>query len=559
MDFRVIDTLVRSSADAQTVALGNGQGAVYGIGYNVLSGGINLARSTLGEGDGISIRIGALAVCGDSLEGDVVGREAVNRLKVSGKGLGVGIGSEGHILIVIEDDLIGAGSDGHRLLRRGHGGAACNGDGGFGIGFPVGTAGHGFGIGNGFGSAVPVVVDGVAQVRPLGVGNRALHIGGAHGAGDSSLAGGVAGNHWGINRVGIAGIHGCGIVIGSLGSALVHIVDGQPEAALLPHGVEDIGAGVIHHDFAAGLILGGRGGGAGGPAHKLIAFGSGEAVPHGHGLVVHAGNRHIIGSPGDTGGIVGLVGQDRGIRLVAPDGGKGDVGGLNLNLVAGLIGFPVVLPAQEHLALRGGEAIGMLHIGKGAVGILLGIGHGAGARTGIIGYGELLVAGIVGVEGNIAVDLGVEIEGEVVAIGIPGRPAPPGEASRDGDLGKGILVDGGAIGNLNLLGIAAAHCQIGSTGIGRRGPLGIYGNVLGRHGAGEHILLALPQLIIVPAHELILRGNAHRTGGGVGHIGDVLLVLLRNRIFYRAIVDKFDLIGVTVVVELRSAVRISVL
>ena len=44
---------------------------------------------------------------GDSLEGDVVGSEAVNRLKVFVIGLGCGIGNEGHILIIVEGDHVG--------------------------------------------------------------------------------------------------------------------------------------------------------------------------------------------------------------------------------------------------------------------------------------------------------------------------------------------------------------------------------------------------------------------------------------------------------------------
>ena len=233
------------------------------------------------------------------------------------------------------------------------------------------------------------------------------------------------------------------------------------------------------------------------------------------------------------------------------------------DLVAGLIDGAATgggTPAQEHLIRGRGQGAGGHDVRVGTVGIGLGIHrYGAAAAVGIISNGEGLVAGVVGIEGNIAVNQGVEVEGDVIALSVPGGPASPGVALGNGDSGKILLVDLGAVGNGNVLGSAAGHGQIDSAHKLRRGPLGVDGDILGRHGAGEHIRLALPQLIIVPAHELILRGDARRTGGGVGHIGDVLLVLLRNRVFYRTIVDKFDLIGVTVVVELRAAVRISVL
>ena len=338
---------------------------------------------------------------------------------------------------------------------------------------------------------------------------------------------------------------------------------GHLEVHLLPDCIERIGALVIHDDGSVGQIFCFGSSTIGGPAEELVA-GTGEAkfriALQGDGFVVQ-----VILRRDSSGAAVGIVGQGRECGLVAPDGIEGDVGDMDGNLVAGLIDDTAVFlgtPTQEHLAL-GGDQVGSGHdIGIGTVGIGLGVrGRGAGAAVGIISDFEGLVAGVVGIEGNIVVDQGVEVEGGVDVVGsisTPHSPASPGVAVghfRFGLLGREVsLVDLGAVRNGNGLGFAAGHGQIGSALKLRRGPLGVDGDALGRHFAGEHILLALAQLIVVPAHEHILRGDARRAGGGVGHIGDVRLVLFGDRVLYRAIIDELNLVAVAVVVELCAVV-----
>ena len=375
---------------------------------------------------------------------------------------------------------------------------------------------------------------------------------------------GVAGDGGGIgycNRI----IHGarCGLGklrIGSVGDESTGVRIGDVELCFHPHGVEGIGALVIHDDGIAGSILRCGSTTIGGPAEELVA-GTGElqgivsVALQGDGFVVK-----ILLRRGTSGAAVGIVGQGRECGLVAPDGVEGDVGDMDGNLVAGLIDDTAVFlgtPTQEHLAL-GGDQVGSGHdIGIGTVGIGLGVrGRGAGAAVGIISDFEGLVAGVVGIEGNIVVDQGVEVEGGVDVVGsisTPHSPASPGVAVghfRFGLLGREVsLVDLGAVRNGNGLGFAAGHGQIGSALKLRRGPLGVDGDALGRHFAGEHILLALAQLIVVPAHEGVLRRNSGRTGGGVGHIGDVCLILPCKRLFYGTVVNKLNLVAVTVIVE----------
>ena len=260
-----------------------------------------------------------------------------------------------------------------------------------------------------------------------------------------------------------------------------------------------------------------------------------------------------------------MVGQGRACGSIAPDGVEGDVGVMDGNLVAGLIdGAAAYLgtPAQEHLALGGSQRGSGHDIGVGAIGIGLGIHrHISGANGAVVGDGKGLVAGVVGVKGNIAANFRIEVEGGVDIVGsssAPHSPVSPGVALGNFDIGQVVLVDLGAIGDLDGLRVIALYGQIGSSGNGRRSPLGVDGDTLGRHFAGEHILLALAQLVVIPAHELILRGDALRTGGGVGHIGDVRLELFGDRV-YRAFIDKLNLVAVAVVVEFGASVTITVL
>ena len=560
----------------------------------VFAGGVHRALGVLREVGGIFVRIGAGGAYGNGGEVSSVNGvgvlnlsgygEAVDGMGLAVVGYGIGVGGEDYVLIVLNgDDRIRGGGYGNGGYR---GRVACNGSGILGNRAADGGAGYGLGVSDLH--SVPDIAHGV-------VGHIQLELGGEGGIGIHTVGGGIQVGLYGGQvqscgtgyqgvplvpahelvigvRSGSAAlegaIHGVAISgqgVGSVGHTAVSFDRiGDGDGNRFPHGVEHVVGAVGHQDISAGVVLGRGGRGGLAPAREVVA-GTGEAKGTGalqqNGLVIlmEVGLDFTVAA-------VGIIDQVGAAGLVAPDGVEGDVGVMDGNLVAGLIdGAAAYLgtPAQEHLALGGGQLGSGHDIGIGTVGIVfLVLRDITRTAVGVISDFEGLVAGVVGIEGNIVVDQGVEVEGGVDVVGsssAPHSPASPGVAVGNGDRGQVVLVDLGAVGDGNGLGFATCHGQIGSAHKLRRGPLGVDGDILGRHGAGEHILLALAQLVVIPAHELILRGDAHRTGGGVGHIGDVLLVLLRNRVFYRAIVDKLDLIGVTVIVELRAAVRISVL
>ena len=386
----------------------------------------------------------------------------------------------------------------------------------------------------------------------VGHGEGAVgHLGVGRGPAVEGIAGDGGGSGY-FNRI----IHGALCVLGDGGSVIgdniAGVRIGDVELNLLPHGVEGIGALVIHDDGSVGQIFRFGSSTIGGPAEELVA-GTGEAkfliALQGDGFVVQGVLRQ-----GLSVAAVGMVDQGRGGGGFAPDGVEGDVGDMDGNLVAGLIdGAAAYLgtPTQEHLAL-GGSQVGSGHdIGIGTVGIVfLVLRDITRTAVGVISDFEGLVAGVVGIEGNIAENPGVKVKGDVVALFILGGPASPGVALGNSDLREVVLIDLGAVGDGKFFRpTGARHGQVRSTDVGRRSPLGVDGDILGRHGAGELILLALPQLIIVPAHEGVLRRNFGRTGGGVGHIGDVCLILPCKRLFYGTVVNKLDLVAVTVIVE----------
>ena len=391
--------------------------------------------------------------------------------------------------------------------------------------------------------------------------------------------------HLGVGRgpagEGVAGkggliFHGHGVTVGAglrgggrggSGGGCTGVGIGHLEVHLLPDCIERIGALVVHDDGSVGQIFRFGSSTSGGPAEELVA-GTGEAkfriALQGDGFVVQV----ILLRRDSSGAAVGIVGQGRECGLVAPDGIEGDVGVMDGNLVAGLIDGAAGgggTPAQEHLAL-GGDQVGSGHdIGIGTVCIGLGILRlGAGAAVGVISDFEGLVAGVVGIEGNIVVDQGVEVEGgvDVVrSISTPHSPASPGVALGHflfGSLGREVsLVDLGAVRNGNVLGFVAGHGQIGSAHKLRRGPLGVDGDILGRHSAGEDIGVALAQLIVIPALELVLRRNTRRTGGSVRNIGDICLIQFGDCLHQTTVVVEINVVAVAVVEELGACIVIA--
>ena len=502
------------------------------------------------------------------------------RLEVGGVGIGFidaivilaggigGIGADHNFLPV---DLMGPVDEVVVIIRR-RGGAAGR----------AGSRCQGLGSGaySTMGRIIHNVVDGHIGVFSPAAGEGYIACG--HGEcalfnGDilrSPAGEGVAGKvglichgHGGTVGVGLRGGGRGGSGGGCTGVGIGHL-----EVHLLPDCIERIGALVVHDDGIAGLIFRSSRGGVLAPAHEGIA-GAGEVqgsvivVLQLDGFVVQ-----VILRRDSSGAAVGIVGQGRECGLVAPDGVEGDVGDMDGNLVAGLIdGAAVFLgtPTQEHLAL-GGSQVGSGHdIRVGTVGIGLGVrGRGADAAVGIISDFEGLVAGVVGIEGNIVVDQGVEVEGGVDVVGsisTPHSPASPGVALGHllfGILGREVsLVDFGAVRNGNGLGVAAGHGQIGSAHKLRRGPLGVKHQFAAGHLSAGPVEFRSGRAVLsgVPAGEYI---GIRDSGGLVGSIvlaADVRFVVDARYDFLVVAVDEGQVKPTAVIVEVYIVVAVPIL
>ena len=433
-------------------------------------------------------------------------------------GYGIGVCGEDYILIVLNgDDRIRSGGCGN----RGHlGSIAANGN-GF-LGDICTDGGAGFGLGGGDFLSVPDIahrVVGHIQLELGGEGGIGIHtVGGfiqvgLYG-GQSQLCGtgyqgfslvpahelviGVRGG----SAAGEAAVHraahssqGIGTVVHcALGRGFGHV--GDVDGLHFPHGVEFIGSLVVHDDGSASLILYGSGCSSS-PALELVAGGSGEASPHGHGIVVLAGNLNFIRRfLGGIRGIIRIVGQSRECGLIAPDGGEGKLShalgkirALNFELVTGIIDLTIVGPAQEHLVLigsfilRSGKPGGRHDIREREVGIALGIlRHSTGAAVGIVSNREFGGADKVRIEGDVARDDGIHVEGHPFTID-PDRPASLLIAIRNFDGGEFALVNGLSVSYFQRLGVAInIHGQVCHASDRGRRPLGVHSHIVGGHG-----------------------------------------------------------------------------
>ena len=327
----------------------------------------------------------------------------------------------------------------------------------------LGRSAHGA-AGSGF------VVDRYVRILAPGAGEGYVLVGHGEGAvGHGGVGGGPAGEGVAVKGGLSCHVHrvtvGVGLVGGGRGGSGGNVAGvgiGHLEVHLLPDSIERIVARVTHDDGIAGLIFRGSRGGVLAPALEGIA-GAGEAkgrvALQQDGLVILMD----VGL-GFAAAAVGIIDQVGAAGLIAPDGVEGDVGVMDGNLVAGLIdGAAAYLgtPTQEHLALGGSQGGSGHDIRVGTVGIGLGVrGHGAVAAVGVISDFEGLVAGVIGIEGNIAVNQGVEVEGGVDVVGsssAPHSPASPGVALGNSDRGEVILIDLGPIGDLNAFRANSLH------------------------------------------------------------------------------------------------------
>ena len=332
--------------------------------------GINLTHSALGEVNRVHACICLGSGCGDTLEGHTIGCSgiAANSLLCAVVGEGARISLKGHILIIIEDDLIFTGSNGHGLFSRGHGGTTLNINGEFVIGLPKGATGHGLGIGNRLGGTVPVVVDRIAQVVPDGPGTGEGHVFVGH---DEGVVrhGGVGGVPAGEGVAVHGGLifHGHGVAVGvgfltggircSVGN-FAGIAVGHLEVSLFPVGNEAQVAGRALGDDnrLVGLVAAAGGSCAHGPAKELIALPLGILDPKVFGkdrIGLGVGVRVVGVGPSGLYGIVvivEIVGNRKFLQRKFEDNHVlGVVGGQNGSLGGGTV-HDITL-RQQHICL----------------------------------------------------------------------------------------------------------------------------------------------------------------------------------------------------------------
>ena len=350
--------------------------------------------------------------------------------------------------------------------------------------------------------------------------------------------------------------HSLGRIGNRLGGTVPVVVDRVGQVfSRGPNGKQIIAALVIHSHLIAREIHG-VAAGSGCPAAKIIAIVFKAQVSDTYKLnflvvVVGAAGSNICA-------VVGVIGQGNLRGFFAPDGVEGDVGVMDGNLVAGLIdGAAAYLgtPAQEHLALGGGQRGSGHDIGVGAVGIGLGIHrHISGAIGAVVGDGKGLVAGVVGVKGNIAANFRIEVEGGVDIVGsssAPHSPVSPGVAIGNSDRGEILLVDLGAIGDLDGLRAIALYGQIGSSGNGRRSPLGVEHQVAAGHGSAGPVELRASRAALggVPAGERIGFRDSRGLGGRIVLTADIRFVVNILDGFMVVAIDEGQVILITSVVE----------
>ena len=145
---------------------GDRQLAVFRLGHDILSRGVDGADRILRELRVIRSDVRALRTDGDGAEVRAVGHggEAGDAVLLAVIGHGTAVRGQGDVLIIIEVDLVRTRADRQALAVRRDGGIAGDADGTLRDGRVKGLAVHGLGERHLVGRAVPVVVDGVAQV-----------------------------------------------------------------------------------------------------------------------------------------------------------------------------------------------------------------------------------------------------------------------------------------------------------------------------------------------------------------------------------------------------------
>ena len=295
-----------------------------------------------------------------------------------------------------------------------------------------------------------------------------------------------------------------------------------------PDGVEDIFAAIIQQHFLtqsesvalsiAGSVPAGQG---------VASAGKGILALGGDGFVIGAG--HTLAWAVAA---VGLIDQRSVAGTRAPHAGEGHIA-LDLVLIAGLVGVLAIRPAEEVLTVRRNQLIGGHQVGIAVFRILLAIRRSRHiALAGYVGNGEGAVLGVVGVEGDVAVNLGINVEGVTGAFRA-GAPAAPGIAGLVGHdlflkliqlcgnrIAIGNIADGFSSATLN------GHAYI--AGKGRLNPLGVDSNTIHGHGFAFEFIFLFAFRVNKPTGEnipFLARGGIRSVELNVS-ICDALLILI---------------------------------
>ena len=354
-----------------------------------------------------------------------------------------------------------------------------------------------------------------------------------------------------------------GGLVGLGHQSILHIVDIVLHGVVVlvdrPLGVQVVGAVLVH---ASGIISGE------GSALLVFPTSEGVALTRGQtgGAVILNRDLTVVGDIfyhlGLVSAEVAVIGDTDSGSLVAPLGVQRHIAG-DLHGTVGIVRLTLAVsrgvPAQEdHVAVF--EAVAH-DGGLGALGVLLGVGHGAGSASGIGIVGHRVTGAVahLGVQVIVHGDLGARIEGQTTI----DRPAQEAVASIERELillrrqpvGDGITLADGDLVKLGAILIIHRHRVGGSH------PLGVQGDPLRGHGlAGEVVSITGAFLAGVPTGKDItvftFRSGVMLIVGVARNAG---LILYRLGLNGFTTADEHEVIAVAVIEELSAIIEPTIL
>ena len=358
-----------------------------------------------------------------------------------------------------------------------------------------------------------------------------------------------------------------------LRGALFVVVHGVGNVGVrLPDGIKDVLALAVYLHHISASFDGAAAVGRGIPAHESIANAGEGVFDGGNGGVVGDGVNRLFRFRA----IIGHIGQGDGCGTSAPHASEGHVV-LDLILVAGLVdSTSAILPTEEVLVVIRDQLIGSLQVGIAILRVGLTILRKCNTRrtdhTFIvfaqdISYGEGAILRKVRIEGDIAIDFGVDIKGLTAAV-LFGAPATPGIArmgSHDRFLKVVQLfsIKRFAIRNFRerLTTIAAIDRNKCLAHDSRRNPTSVNRYVLCRHGlTGENELVTAFRSII-PAYKFITRRHTSRSVRRIFFtcIRDACLIFIGLFMCLGTVVDINNIVAVAGIIELSAIILASIL